>query len=298
MPRPRLLSLVVAAALVATALALSATPARAPADDQPYILALGDSLAAGDQPDARGIDRPTSDGYVTVLARRLRRVYRGAKAVNLSCGGETTSTILNRTGCEHEFGSGSQVQQAERLLAARPGAVLVIVDVGDNDVERCVHTDGRGIDRACVARGGATLEKNLPVIAQRIRAAAGPNVRVVGLTDYDQYLALWLDGAQGRADARASVPVIDALNAQMTRIYTAAGISVANAGDLFSTHAFSARRPLPGHGTVPLAVERICRWTWACSDPPIGHDDHANAAGYRIIAQAILNRISRPGGGP
>ena len=292
MPSTRALTLVCVAAACAAVLAVSAEPARAPADSAPYYLALGDSLAAGDQPDSRGVDRPTPEGYVSVLARRLTRVYRGLQAVNLSCGGATSRTLLTFPGCQPRLGPGSQLEEAEHVLAGRPGAALVTIDVGDNDVERCIHTDGRRIDRACVQRGTASLVAHLPAIAQRLRAAAGSRVPVVGITDYDQFLALWLDGGRGRAAARESVAVIDHLNALIASIYARAGILVAPAGQAFATDDLATPRRLPGRGTVPLAVERVCRWTWACSGPPVGHDDHANAAGYGVIAQVVLDALS------
>lgn len=275
----------------------------ADADPPPYVLSLGDSLAAGMQPGADGIDRPTSEGYADVLARRLgRHVMPGIKVLKLSCGGETTRTILTRDGCRRELGVGSQVEQAERFLAANPGRVaLVTVNVGDNDVERCIHTDDRGVDAACVARGRRNLAQRLPAVAQRLKAAAG-QVAVVGIVDYDQYLAEWLEGADGRDAARRSVRVISDLNALMARIYGQAGVLVADAGPRFHTTDLTTPRTLPGVGVVPLAVERICRLTWACSPPPIGHDDHANAMGYRVIAQSVLDALaasvrlsSRPG---
>ena len=67
---------------------------------------------------------------------------------------------------------------------------------------------------------------------------------------------------------------------------------MADAGDAFAHHDLTTRRTLAGVGPVPLAVERICRWTWACSDPPIGHDDHATPHGYRVIAQAVMEALA------
>ena len=45
---------------------------------------------------------------------------------------------------------------------------------------------------------------------------------------------------------------------------------------------------VPGIGSVPRNVARICQWTWECAPPPRGPNQHANAAGYRVIADAIL----------
>ena len=173
------------------------------------------------------------------------------------------------------------------------GNVLLTVNIGDNDVEGCIDTTRPAVDSACIRRGMATIRRNLPVIARRLKAAAGSHTAVVGILDYDQFLALWLDGPAGRSVARRSVRIIGALNALMARIYRAAGVQVANAGVRFHTTDLTTRRTLPGVGRVPLAVERICRWTWACSDPPIGRDDHARSAGYRVIARAVMEALAR-----
>ncbi len=50
---------------------------------------------------------------------------------------------------------------------------------------------------------------------------------------------------------------------------------------------------LPGAGTVPLNVARICQWTWMCAPPPVGPNIHANAAGYQVIAAAFQQVIGR-----
>ena len=83
------------------------------------------------------------------------------------------------------------------------------------------------------------------------------------------------------------------MNALMASIYRREGVLVADAGRRFATTELRAHRTLPGAGSVPLAVERICRWTWACSPPPIGHDDHARPHGYRVIAQAVLDALPK-----
>lgn len=37
-----------------------------------------------------------------------------------------------------------------------------------------------------------------------------------------------------------------------------------------------------------MNVALICQWTWECAPPPVGPNEHANAAGYGVIAQAFL----------
>jgi lysophospholipase L1-like esterase len=281
------LSVLSRAAVVAAALALLAAPATADSDLPPVYLSLGDSLAAGSQPDANGNDRPTNQGYADFIGQRLQKVYPGLRTVKLSCGGTRTRTILEGgDDCQAEDEPG-QVVQAERYMAKHLEVVLVTVDVGDNDVEGCLDVHPPAIDVGCIHRGRATIGRNLPVIAKRLKAAAGPHTAVVGITDYDQFLALWLDGAEGRAAARRAVRIIHSLNTLMAGIYADAGVTVADASRRFGSDDLR-RRP----GQLPLAVRRICRWTWACSPPPIGHDDHAKPTGYRVIAQAVLDALA------
>ncbi len=289
----RLATAVLAAAT--TLLVALAAPASLGSGPSRYV-SIGDSLAAGSQPDERGVDGPSGAGYADILGRRLKRVYPGLRTHRLSCGGADTRTLLAGGASCQPRGEPGQLVQAERFLAGHPETVLVTVNIGDNDVERCIHIAPPSVDVACIRRGEATVSRNLPVIARRLKAAAGPHTAVVGILDYDQFLALWLDGGKGRAVARRSVGIIGSLNALMARVYRSAGVRVADAGVRFGTTDLSTPRTLPGIGRVPLAVQRICRWTWACSRPPIGRDDHARAAGYHVIAQAVLDALARGAG--
>ena len=275
----RIVATVLVAVLAVAAAALAAQP---PAP--PQYIALGDSLAAGMQPDAEGRDHATDEGYVQVVSRRL-----GLRGRSLSCGGAVTGTVLHGgAGCQPP-GQASQLVRAERFLHRNPGTRLVTVDVGDNDVEHCV--DEASIDYDCVDSGIAAIKRNLPVIVRRLLAAAGPDTQVVGIVDYDQFLAYWLDGTAGQQAARRSLRVIERLNATMASVYQDAGVPVADASVRFAIDDLTTPRELPGYGTVPLAVYRTCRWTWACTGPHLVSDDHANATGYRQIALAVLDAL-------
>jgi lysophospholipase L1-like esterase len=275
--------------------ALAPAPASQPAAPAgAYYVALGDSLAAGMQPDANGHDRPTKQGYVDVVARSLARSHPGLRSQTLSCGGATAGTLLHGgAGCQ-PHGEPGQLERAQDLLAAHPGTVLVTIDIGDNDIEACIDANSGTVDQACLKRGEASVRRNLPQIAARLRAAAPASAAVIGLVDYDQFLSLWLQGAKGRAAARQSLPIIRALNQLTAGIYRRAGIQVADATARFATADLTHRRQLPGRGTVPLAVYNICTLTWACSPEPIGHDDHARPAGYYQLAQSILDVVRNP----
>jgi lysophospholipase L1-like esterase len=295
--RRPLLALVVSVAAWASMLgsdALAPAPAQpraaaAAPSTPPVYISLGDSLAAGWQPDRQGNDRATKQGYVDVVARSLARSHPGLQIQRMSCGGATSGTLLSGgAGCQPR-GERSQLERAEETLKANPNTVLVTVNIGDNDVEMCIDGNTGAVDAACMQRGEATVDRTLPQIAARLRAAASPSTRIIGLVDYDQFLSLWLDGAKGRAAARRSLGIIGKLNQRITQIYQQAGIEVADAGGRFATQDLTHTRWLHGYGRVPLAVYNICTLTWACSAEPIGHDDHARPAGYRQIALAILD---------
>ena len=268
----------VAALLLALALlapASSADPAPA------YYLALGDSLARGVQPDASGRGRETDEGYVDDVAAALRSRHPRLRVIKLGCSGETTASMLRGGRCR--YAAGSQLAEAEEFLRAHHrDVVAVTVNVGDNDVEGCLG--GGTLDSDCVQRTMAGMSGRLPQIARRLRTAAGRDVPMAGLGDYDQFLAYWLNGPSGRRFARRSVAVLEQLNSTFARIYADAGIRSADAAHAFATAEVTPRR----RGALPTGVRRVCAWTWACSRPPIGFNDHANARGYKVLARVLL----------
>jgi lysophospholipase L1-like esterase len=271
--------------LVASTFALAVRAASGAPDAPSYYVSLGDSLARGWQPGSDGHSRDTNQGYVDDVASSLASRHLGLATVKLGCAGETSGTMLAGGICH--YAHGSELGEAEAFLRAHKGKIAAVtVNIGDNDVEQClVHSH---IDSACVNREMAGVQARVPKIAQRLRAAAGKGVPIVGLTDYDQFLAYWLSGAAGQRLAKRSVRIIGRLNRAIDAIYAQNGVRVADASRAFSTSDLTHFTSLRGHGRVPVAVARVCRWTWACSGPPIGFNDHANATGYRVLGKVIL----------
>ena len=269
---------------------LVALGALAPAGDagepsKTYYVSLGDSLARGWQPGSDGHSHPTNRGYVDAVEGYLERSGTNVVPVKLGCGGETTVTMMRGGTCG--YGAGSQLAQAESFLRAHRGRIgAVTVNIGDNDVEHCLA--GGSVDGGCVSRRLATVQARLPQIASQLRAAAGPDVKIAGLTDYDQFLSAWLQGSSGRSFARQSVGVVTRLNATADAIYRKAGVRPADATTAFATTDFTHRDRVAGHGLLPRAVARICSWTWACSGPPVGFNDHANDTGYRVLGRVVI----------
>jgi lysophospholipase L1-like esterase len=253
-----------------------------------YYVSLGDSLARGWQPGSDGRTRMTNRGYVDAVGSYLAGQQANLLDVKFGCGGETTVTIMRGGICSYP--TGSELAEAERFLRSHRGRVAAVtVNIGDNDVEHCLANGT--VDSACVNRTMAGVRTRLPAIAQRLMAAAGPGVKIVGLTDYDQFLAYWLRGAAGRKFARQSILVVKDLNDTADGIYRTAGIRVADATGAFATTDLTTRDALPGHGRQPRAVVRVCRWTWACSSPPIGFNDHANDTGYRVLGRVVIGAL-------
>jgi lysophospholipase L1-like esterase len=277
----RLIALV---ALAAIAMAPSAAQARlrGPGGPHIYYLSVGTSLAVGLQPNPDGHARRTKGGYADQLVDDLEEAgASGLKLVKLGCSGETSATILTGGLCEYPRG-GSQLDEAEAFLLAHQDQVaLVTVDLGANDIEPCGSP--AGIDQACVAQAVASVASNLPVVLARLRAAAGPDVPIVGMNYYNPFLAAWFVNP---ALALASDAGLVAFNGLLAAIYGAFAIPVADVAAAFQASDFT---PVAAAGGVPLNVLLVCQWTWMCSPGPAGPNIHANAEGYQQIADAFLD---------
>jgi len=299
------LSLAVAAATVTAAAALTACsgsaapPARAPAGalarppDSIYYLALGDSLSRGVQPDASGASVETGDGYPDLVYGALRRSHPGLKLVKLGCPGETTATMIKGGICHYQ--GGSQLAAAVAFLrdhrdlrdhstqGSQGRVLLVTIDIGANDPEQCGAQPGLTQLAKCAVKDIPSAVTRLSTIMTRLKAAAGPEVRIVGMTYYLPALAEWHDGLPGQVIARAAERLAAVYNHMLSNVYTSSRARVANVFGAFETSDFSA-----GPQNVPRNVARLCQWTWACAAPPRGPNQHANQAGYQVIARTFL----------
>ena len=249
-----------------------------------YYLSLGDSLATGVQPIGRADWQfRTNEGYADQLAAIALPRLPNLRAVKLGYPGESTRTMIE--GGLTEYPHGSQLAEAVSFLQGHRGSIaFVTLDIGFNDLE--AHSFEALPDAM------ATIGRNLPGILGELREAAGPQTPIVGMTIYDAYLPMWLQGPLGREIARRSVwEAVVPLNSQFREIYRGAGLAIADVEGAFSTTDFETEREVEGIGTVPINVARVCEWTWAASPPPVGPDFHANAGGYRTIAEAFARVI-------
>ncbi len=279
-----LAAVVAAATVVATALTACSGPAAPPAT---YYLALGDSLSQGVQPDAAGASVQTSDGYADQLYAALRHdnSHPGLTLVKLGCPSETTTTMIDGGICRYQ--GGSQLAAADAFLRAHRGRVfLVTIDIGANDPEDCGGQPGLGQLAKCAVIGVPEAVTHLTAIMARLTAAAGPGVRVVGMNYYLPALAEWRNGLPGHMVAWAAERLAAAYNNLLDRVYVNSGARVANVFGAFGTADFTSQ------GALPLNVARLCQWTWECAAPPRGPNQHANQAGYQVIARTFLRAAS------
>jgi len=266
--------------ILATASTAAAAPGSSLDHAKLYYVSVGDSLAAGVQPIGDPDDRyRTDEGYAEQLLEIARVQSSKLSLVKLGCPGETTSTMIAGGICS--YAHGSQLDEAISFLRAHQALVaFVTIDIGANDF-RCYEPE-------CIPAGVSSIQTNLPFILAALREAAGPSVPIVGMTIYNPFLAAWLLGPDGQAYAQFSATqLVGPVNALLRGIFESHGVGVADIEAVFSSNDFTTLVELPGAGTVPINVAKICMWTWVCTPPPLGPDNHANAAGYGAIARAF-----------
>jgi lysophospholipase L1-like esterase len=265
-----------------------------------YYLSLGDSLAQGVQPDPAGRDVATSHGYPDRLAAVLRRHLPRLKLVKLGCSGETTATMIHGGICRYP--AGSQLAQAARFLRAHRGrTALITIDIGANDPNSCL-VSGLTTLLPCVVGRLPKIGTNLSRILATLRAAGGRRVLIVGMTYYVPELGLWRRGTVGRQVGILTGAVAAGANTMLADRYRSFGVRVANVFSAFRSSDFgenngharaSSRNRRPGG--MPPNVTAICSLTWMCAKPPRGPDEHANDAGYMVIARTFWRTITTPG---
>ncbi|HEU4998583.1 MAG TPA: SGNH/GDSL hydrolase family protein [Lapillicoccus sp.] len=233
-----------------------------------WYLALGDSLAAGNQPGGDQKDR----GYAGPVLADLRKTAPDTQLRNLGCSGETTSTMLRGGICPYP--EKNQVAAAVAFLKANAGNTrLVTLDIGANNVLKCAQST---VDQACATSNTTTVARELASILGQLRAAA-PKAPIVVLTYYNPLLAAWRTGPDGQKFADQSQPVLAALNTEITKAAKPVSAKVADVAGAFATNTTTG-------SPQPTNVKRICDWTWMCSSKDI----HANDAGYGVMARAVL----------
>jgi lysophospholipase L1-like esterase len=277
---------IVAAAVALIAMTAAAACSGSPAPAASYYLALGDSLSRGVQPNAAGASVETTQGYPNQVYARLLTAHPGLKLVQLGCPGETTETMLHGGLCHYQ--GGSQLAAADAFLRSHRGHVLLVtIDIGANDPESCGSQPSLTQLASCLDEiPGAAA--HVSAILASVRAAAGTGIPIIGMSYYLPALAEWRKGELGQVIARLGEKLTVGYDDLLDRAYAQAGDPVANVFGAFDTTDFGDPTTVPGLGSLPRNVALVCEWTWECAPAPRGPNQHANAAGYQVIANAIL----------
>lgn len=236
-----------------------------------YLLALGDSISFGFQgpkvttpPDPSVFDT----GYVDVLGAR----YPSLHVTNLSCPGETTTTMIGG-GCPwsgagwglHDEYTGSQLHAAVSFLRAhRRSQGAVTVAIWGNDI-LALRVACHG-DLACIAERApaeiAAFSKRLDRILRALRAAA-PSARIAVLAATHA-----IPPPTPEVDA-----LYDALNTAIVATAAASRVRVADPRAVLNPPDDAAR------------LAALCTYTLICVTS--GADGHPSDAGYRVIADSF-----------
>lgn len=256
-----------------------------------YYVSLGDSYAAGFQPTGpKGVGHTTTNGSAYQLPGLASARGYHLTLVNFGCGGATTESMLHSRGCPllgpgaPHYPKQSQAAAAEAFLTGHPGKIgLVTVSIGGNDLTACATSpDPIG----CVSKALTTINTDLGVLLPALRAAAGPDVPIVGTTYPDVILGDYLS-ANPASKSLASVSVaafMSLINPALEKDYAAVGASFVDVTSATGAYTpFSQTTNLAPYGTIPVAVAKVCQLTFFCQY----QDIHPRTVGYTEIATLI-----------
>ena len=266
------------------------------ATNAPFYLVMGGSSSLGLQPDGVPSDNAelTENGYANdVVKLEKDQLHQILNLDQIGCLGTrveylTTDPVSNTC----YTAPTTQLTAAVAFLTAHEDDTgIVSIDLGFNDVRYCLWE--HPINPNCVSHQLAGVRADFPTVLKELKAAAGPQVALVGFTYYDPFLAFYLNGASGPSIANETVSAIDQLNTILKADYAQAGIPYANGAAAFNS-SDTSRITLGNVGTIPANVEAVCTYTWMCVGSPFGPDDHPNNAGYWLLARAIVAALPPP----
>ena len=283
--------------LAPTALAAHHKRTPKPKQVKGILLSLGDSYAVGFQELPGGGTGTTHNGPADQLVPLAAAKGWHLKLVNLGCGGATTTSMLTASpmGCgpgglapgAANYPGKSQTQAAVDFIKGHRNQVKVVtISIGGNDVDGCpVKADATG----CVKANMPTATKNLTKIVKQLRAAGGPQLRIIGSTYPDVELGLWVHPMPTlglNKNPMALIPgsisaFLDNINPGLKKAYDTVGAAFVDV-----TKATGAYGPFlvtndPTFGQIPVPVAKVCTLTYFCDGT---FNIHMKTPGYHIIA--------------
>jgi lysophospholipase L1-like esterase len=287
----RLAAMATAVLTIVGALTFAGAPAQAAANSPTYYVSLGDSYSVGYQPEPGG----ATPGYATYVAQHTHLTL-----VNFGCAGATTTTLMYTVGCpavlphtagDQPYPTTTQAAAALAFIAAHRGHIgLITVTIGGNDVVPCAKMPNPA---TCVLDATASISNNVTALATQLRAAAGPQVPIIGSTYPDVILGryVWPSRPPSTSSlnlAKLSVTAFKAIiNPALDKSYAksdGAFVDVTEASGAYAslTHTVHTK----AFGTIPVPVARVCSLTWFCTRGDI----HPRNAGYTFIGRLMVGR--------
>jgi lysophospholipase L1-like esterase len=271
-----LVALAFAAAVLAASAASASDSGAKFNPPKGYYLSLGDSLGFGLQLDKlfalldAGTYTPDAfnTGYTDDFAAQMRQIRPAQQVVNLSCGGETTDTMING-GCFftspdgfglpiHTNYTGAQLDAAVAFLRSHHGKVSPItVSIGANDASRVISRQCN-FDPSCIAQSGLKqhLSDNLDHILGALRSAA-PDAEIIVVAAYN---------------------VLGTTNSSSDELWNQYYVQVASEAAARNNARFA------NAFEAIHTTDQLCQLTFLCTSG----DSHPTDAGYQVLANLIF----------
>lgn len=251
------------------------------------------SLAVGGHATNRGSLHgfPTKRGYANYLVALEAAKGVSLQLTQLGCRGESTATMISGGDLCYKAPDSQLADAVAFLRSHRNQTGLVTVELGYNNIGACIGATA--LAASCAHSRVSVVNQQLPQILSALRAAAGPNVTIVGLGHADPFLAWALNGPTGAAKASASLKTMQLLNSTLATVYSSFSIPMVDVATAFNMTQ-STPTTLAGVGTVPLNVAQACQMTWMCRPHPLPANMHPNNSGYQAIAAAIAAVLPAP----
>lgn len=259
-------------------------------------VSLGDSYAQGYQP---SVDGPADyrQGYSYLVPAQAAAQGYDLALVNLGCAGATLESLADSVGCPVParapggpiYEGESQLEAAIDLLEReRHRVALVTLSIGGNEITACARATD---PMPCVTAAAERIDTELAEILPRLRAAVGPDTRIVGLTYPDVILGVMVrDDPGARSLAELSLTAFrDLINPTLRRRYEAVGATFVDVTAATGAYTpFEQTTVVEPYGEIPVAVARVCELTWFCES----QDIHPRDAGHELIADLIVETLS------
>jgi lysophospholipase L1-like esterase len=268
-------------------------PATAAAN---LYVSVGDSYAAGYQPTSVHSGSTTRNGFAYQLVNLATAKGYHLKLTNFACAGATTASMLHSPGCKASLlGPGAtsytpktQAAAAQDFVRAHRGQVaLITVSIGGNDIVPCGASAN---PTSCVTTAIAKAKANLHTLLTGLRAAAGPQTKIVGTTYPDVFLGNELStNAAAKKLASLSVLAFEGLiNPALKADYESVGGSFVDVTAATGAYIpLTVKTHVAHYGTIPVATARICQLTYYCQY----QDIHPRTTGYALIAKLIEGEL-------